>query len=130
MKLIEISHIVKTKTGPFIMFYLKGNIRLSFNFVDLLCPEAFDSIKQYYLHFYQEEENLFVKMDTDPKEGIAVRFDGSQNGRRNSSNISCSAKATLEYFTGLFDWPLAADKKHVIKYKVGEEVEKGIFQLI
>lgn len=131
MKLIQISHLTKAITNePQITFKLDGNIRLNTSFVNTVCPMAFKSKDQYYLHFYQDEQKLFVKMDTDQVEGLPVRFDGSQNGRIHSSNIVCSAKATVQYFTGLFDWPLAEDKKRMIRYKAHKVVAPGIFELI
>jgi hypothetical protein len=91
---------------------------------------AFESKDQYYLHFYKDEEKLFVKMDTDPTEGIPVRFDGAKDNRRLACNIVCSSKATIQYFTGVFDWPLSKERNSTVKYSLGKVVEPGIFELI
>jgi hypothetical protein len=132
MKLIQISHLTKAITNePQITFNLKGYIILNTSFVNTVCPMAIESKDEYYLHFYQDEQRLCVKMDTDAEEGLPVRFEGYPIiPRSHSYNIFCSAKATVQYFTGLFDWPLAEDKKHVIKYTVGEEQDHGLFELI
>lgn len=135
MKLIQISHISLTKRSePSVSFTLSGTIRLNQAAVKILNPKALLSQDDYYLHFYEDQEGdekfLYCSFDTNPKEGIRIRFDGTKT-RSEASNIVASAKLIIKHFTTLFDWPLAEDKKKFIRYQVDliANNSEGIFRL-
>lgn len=133
MKLIEISHLSRSRQAtPTVSFLLSGHIRINHQAVDKIFPEAFteSSDKKCYLKFYKDEEKFAIQMNTHSDNGLLVRFDGGSVDRRNASNIITSAKSVITHLAKLFDWPLANDKRKVIRYEIGEEIGPGIFELV
>lgn len=131
MELISISHLGKNKSiTPFISFNQSGSIRLNHAAVKQLNPNVYTDSSIYYLHFYRDKDKFLVSFNTDPKEGVYVRFDGGSKDRTAANNISSSAKNVVWHLAKILDWPLGDGRRNIIRYQVGKEVKPGIFELI
>lgn len=133
MELLKISHLNKVNgLKPGISFSLAGQIRINHPAIELICKECYKSKETYYIHFYTQikDNKLYIEINKQHEEGVMLRFDGGKMNRRNAKNISASGKKIIRYLAQIMDWPLAPDKLKVIRYQIGNEVKKGIYELV
>jgi len=131
MELIKILHLSKsTATKPRISFSLAGQIRINHLAMQKICPECYKSKDTFYIHFYNDNKKLYIEANKLHDDGLPLRFDGGNKDRRNAKNVSASGKLVIKHLAEMMDWPLGENKLKVIRYQIGNEAKKGIFELV